>query len=208
MIYGRVLMSNSTDSEAIKADYARANNSEIAFITLSLRHNGLVDLNGNATELYVYRGGEAEGYEAYGDSEVAYRDCIIEGNNPINGGQIARFIELPFELKLPDENTKAGSRAQLSIANVNHEISEFARKALDNDVKIYITFRGYIVGSEKLSIEQQALEFEVKNIELSGIMANIEMIIPLGNLHKSYFPKAVWNMNDHPWLKNRAKKIS
>lgn len=200
-------MTTQEHNAAIKAAFARVNGDVVLIWTLSLYYDGLVDGDGNANELYIYDGGSAEGYVEYDDYDVGYRDCIIEAEANVNGGQIARFVNLPFKIELPPENDKGGRRASLQISNINREISRNARAAVVAGKKIYVTFRGYILGAEKLEIAHKALKFQVKKIDLSGAMASIELIADAPNLVNVKFPKKTYNLDDWPFMRGRSQKV-
>lgn len=200
-------MTLQEQSKALKAAYGRVSGEVVTFWTLSLYYDGLVDVTGKATELYAYVGGEAEGYADYGDGDIAYRDCLIEADAAVNGGVVVRFLELPFEFIKPPENDKGGRRANLKISNINREISRNARAAVSAGKQIYITVRGYILGSEKVEIAHKALFFQVKRIELRGGTASIELIADAPNFVNVKFPTRIYNADDHPFMRNRSQKV-
>lgn len=209
--FGNDFMTTEQMSTAYRSAMARgraaSGGAAVVILTISLYYEGLVDGQGVATELYAYTGGEAEGYAEYEGHEVGYRDCLIETEAAVNGGKLARFIDLPFELKIPDENDKGGRRAPLRISNISREISRNARAASDAGLKVYVTFRGYLLGAEKTRVDHKALRFEVKKIDLSGGDAHIELIGDMPNLVHMKFPRKKYNLDDHPFLAGKAEKL-
>lgn len=198
-------MTSDDMSLAYRSAMVRAD--AVVILTLSLYYEGLVDEQGAPTELYIYYGGEAEDYAEIDGYNVGWRECLIEPEAVVNGGELVRFIDLPFKLTIPEENSKGGQRAPLTISNINREISLAARKASDDGLRVYVTFRGYLLGNEKTQIDHKALRFEVKTISLSGADANIELIGDMPNLVNVKFPAALYNVGDHPYLMGKSEKL-
>lgn len=200
-------MTTDEMSAAMKAAYARVNSDDVPIATLSLRYDGLVDEQSQPTELRAFFGGGNEGYIDYEGSDIGYRDCLIEPEADIAGGQVVRFLSLPFTIEKPNQDDKGAVKAKLKIDNLNREISLNARKAIDTGKIVYLTLRGYLLGREKQYIDNAAWEFEAKNIELSGSSALIEMVTTMPNLINSKFPQNTYNTKDWPFIRNRSKKL-
>lgn len=184
---------------ALAAAYARVND-VVKIVTLELSFDNIAD------KVRLYVGGKPDsinpdGVEFYGHDGVGFVECLQEN------GTLAKFYEMPFEIVFPNEDTKVAKKASLKISHANAKISEFARLAQQHESKIYAEFRGYIWGEHQNKISEQSRRFELKHLNLSGVVASAQLILEVPNLFNNKFPLEVWNDQDHSWLAGRSKSV-
>lgn len=138
-------MPDPTLDEVMQEAYASASTDKIVIDTISVYYDGLVDDEENPTELYLFRGDNAD---SISDAGVPLLPAKIEDDAPRNAGETVTFIGVPFDIVLAPMTGEPVVAAQLTIDSVAREMHDILAAAAIGGKAIQVTYRAYVKGSE------------------------------------------------------------
>lgn len=74
--------------------------------------------------------------------------CRLEDDAPVDGGQLVKFIGLPFEITLPDKSEDSPGEFSFRVAGVGFEVEADLEAAVLQGSLITATYRCYVKGEE------------------------------------------------------------
>ena len=169
-------MTDTDLSEAIKEAYASADSSLVPIDTISVYYAGLVDDDGNPSELYIFTGANATSYR---DSDaLPLLTAKIEASAPRNAGTLQIFLGIPFQITPPGVTENPMVQAQLTIDNVGREMSDLLQAAATSGNAVKITYRPYIAGSELDGPEvEKPMVFTLSNVKAPGNTVTADLVV-------------------------------
>lgn len=132
-------------SEAMQEALANASTDRILIDTISIYFDGLVDDEGNPSELRLFGG---ENAHAVRDDGVPLLYAKIEDDAEREAGEIVEFLGVPYQLMLPPMTSQSVAAAQLSVDSVDRKAHSLLEQAALSGKQITVTLRFYIAGEE------------------------------------------------------------
>lgn len=141
-------------SEAIKEAYASAPADVAILHTIELRHPNFTEpvrvvLNYPDTETWLaLKPVEVQAVlDALPDAEARSRVGLVarlEASAPANGGEYVAFVALAFDFELPAVESVAVPEIQLTVDNVDREISRQLELAVQGEDLVEVTYRPFL----------------------------------------------------------------
>lgn len=167
-------MADLTLSEALEEAYASADPDVPIIDTLAVYYNGLVDDNGDPSDLFIFGGYNPTIIAPDGTRTLRAR---LEATAARKAGQIVDFIHVPFSITLPELTTEPIPNANVSIDAVGREITDLLAAAAQSGQAIEITYRAYLVGSETVGPENSPpIVFNLVDVQADTVSANGRLI--------------------------------
>jgi len=189
-------MSDVTLSAALEEAYASAPAARPIIHALSIWHDGMVDDDGQPTEIYVYDGYHGD---RYSDAGVPLMDLRLEAGARYRGGEIVEHIAVPFDAVPPNAGSNGVARGQLLIDGVSAEITDHLLNAISAGVAIEVTYRAYLDGMQLDGPQNEPpLVFGLANVLIGIDQVRGEIVLP--NLTNKRFPGEVYRSTRFPAL--------
>lgn len=175
-----------TYTDALAEAIALAPADDVVTDTLEIRHETIVDDDGNPDSIWITTNGE----------EVEAR---IEPGAPLKGGQMVRFLSFPFKFKLGRIEPGTGAELTIEIDGVDRRIIEALDRAIVEPTKIVMVYRVFLAsdlgdGPQRLPPDSFVLsECDTNVTKVVGrAKVEIDMTGP--------FPRYLYTANEYPGL--------
>lgn len=190
-------MSDPTLSEALQEAYASAPSDQPIIETLSLWHPGL-EVEGEASELYLYNGFTGDRLRADG---VAEKDFRLEAAARLFPGAVVAFVAIPFSVVLPSVASQQIAKGKLVIDGVGREVADIMIAASAAGAEIEITYREYLEGLEDDGPQNDPpLVFTLQNVTCTATQASGDIsVAAIGNRR---FPRERYESSRFPSLRS------
>ena len=166
-------MNSASLSDAIKEAYATAPSALIVLNTLEIRHESI------ATPFYLIQ---------------AQQNMMLTLGN----GQVVEFLALPFDLTLPKAGDDGLQELNITIDNVDLQISDFLKKASTFASPVEILFSPYL--SNDLTTPQMVPPLRLFMKDASITTTEISVRATMADLINKKFPRELYTRERFPGL--------
>lgn len=179
-------MPDPSISDALGEAYALAPADDVIVPTLELRHPLFVDANGNADSAWLVANTE----------DIIAR---VEADAPVRGGQMVRFVAVPFQMSLTPIEIGATPEIEIKVDNAGRVLVESLDRAVTSVDQIKAVYRPYLL-SDLTSGPQMSPPpvFTLSSVvvDLLAVTAKARTVIDL----RGAFPRMLYTASNFPGL--------
>lgn len=183
-----------TAEDAYKDSLAQVTEKYDVFSVLSLYFEGMIDEDGNATEVYIYDGVCVP--DEYDDDMIGYKNIMIEAGAVVKAGQVVTAVNMPFEYEGTPTHDKGYFSFKIKIANINRIIAKHSRAAMEARQEVYAHFRVYKSDDALGELVERPVSLALKFVNLSNGAAEAEVTMKVANLANTKWPLREFDMHE------------
>jgi hypothetical protein len=154
------------------------------FYTLELRHPAFLE---NEVEVAVRVVAETP-------DDQLFR---IEDGAPLNGGEMAKFLAVPFHSERPEMAEGQMPESRVTVDNVNRELVPKVEEAVKVRADLICVYREYR-SDDRDEPCYGPVEFVMRKVSVKG--TSITGVAQLDDLANSKFPRRVYSVSQFPGL--------
>ena len=172
-------MPDASLSEALKEAMASAPAGQIIYLTLEIRHAGLVEP--------IRAVCDWDDLEAY-----------LEEDAPLNGGEEVFFTRYAFDIQKPEVSPTGVPTATLTIDNVSRDIIAAIELVNNSRTPMQCTFREYL--SSDLTGPQNDPPLTMEILDITVDVFRVTATLGMPNYRNKRFPTTAYDADTFPGL--------